>query len=355
MPDKVLNNLKGIHNIDIDSMYKELDGLPQNFTDELSCPVPAEYGKAKNILIGGMGGSGISGDIIETITANSLNLPLRIVKDFYIPSFVDSSTLAVIISYSGNTEETLALLDECIKRKSKIVALSNGGELKEKASKLSIPYIKINDSLMPRTAIGNLLNPLLHLFASLFPGCINTGDIKATRNALKKLREIYTLSSPCPENRAKTYAVSIKDKRIFVLGSEKHTRAAALRWKTQINENAKLNIFFNTFPELCHNEIIGIADDPEKNRGNVIFALRSKAESQSLRRSIDVALEIMRNSGSEIFEISNDEESVLSSIMSLCYLGDWISYYLSILRNVNPTPVTCINMYKKLNKERSGK
>ncbi|RMF93823.1 MAG: bifunctional phosphoglucose/phosphomannose isomerase [Candidatus Schekmanbacteria bacterium] len=352
MDGEKLNDIKSILKIDKDEMYHELDNLPENFSTNLDITVPPEYGNIKKIMIGGMGGSGICGDIIETLFSDKLKMPIAVVKDYYLPSFVDYTTLSIIISYSGNTEETLALMDQCIKRNSKIIALSNGGEMMMKAEKEGIPFIKVNDSLMPRTALGNLLNPLLHIFKTLFPKTVDESEIKETINQLQIFKSIYTLSSPTQENNAKKFALKIKDSEIFVLGSKKLTSASALRWKTQFNENSKINIYYNTFPELCHNEIIGLVDDPEKKGKNiVIFALRSTEESPLLKRSMDVALDIFREAGHEVINVCGKGESRLSCLITQCYLGDWISYYLAILRGVNPTPVDSIDMYKQKKKE----
>lgn len=348
MTEETLNIIKNILAVDEKEMYHELDNLPDNFTSDSGISLPSEYGNVKKIVIGGMGGSGISGDVIETLFSDLLKAPLAVVKDYYLPSFVDASTLAIIISYSGNTEETLALLDECIRRNAKIITLSNGGEMMMKAKKNGIPFIKVNDSLMPRTAFGNLLNPLLHLFKNLFPKSVKKKDIEETIEQLKILKNLYSISSPLCENSAKKFALKIKNSGIYVLGSKKFTSASALRWKTQLNENAKISVYFNTFPELCHNEIIGLADDPaKKEKDIVIFALRSTEESPVLKRSINVALGIFKNFGHEVINVCGKGESRLSCLITQCYLGDWISYYLAILRNINPTPVASIDQYKQ--------
>jgi len=352
MDEENLNNIKDILAVDESEMYHELDNLPDNFTLDSDISFPPEYSNVKKIAICGMGGSGICGDVIETLFSDLLKAPITVVKDYYLPSFVDASTLAIIISYSGNTEETLALMDECIRKNAKIIALSNNGEMMMKAEKTDVPFIKVNDSLMPRTALGNLLNPLLHVFKELFPESVKEKEIEETIKQLKIFKDLYSISSPLQENPAKKFALKIKDADIYVLGSKKFTSASALRWKTQFNENSKISVYFNTFPALCHNEIIGLVDDPAKKEGNiVIFALRSSEESPMLKRSIDVALDIFKNCGYEVINVCGNGESRLSCLITQCYLGDWISYYLSILRKVNPTPVASIDQYKQKKKD----
>ena len=354
MNEENLNNIKDILAVDKSEMYHELDNLPDNFTLDSNISLPSEYANVRKIIIGGMGGSGICGDVIDTLFSDIIKVPIVVVKDYHLPSFVDSSTLAIIISYSGNTEETLSLMEGCAKRKAKIVTLSNGGEMIMKSEQSGIPFIKVNDSLMPRTALGNLLDPLLKIFRHLFPRTIQESQIRETIEQLKIFKNLYTLSSPLQENNAKKFALKIKDADIYVFGSKKFTSASATRWKTQFNENSKINVYFNTFPELCHNEIIGLVDDPAKKGKNiVVFALRSTEESPMLKRSIDVALDIFRSFGHEVINICGKGESRLSCLMTQCYLGDWMSYYLAILRKVNPTPVASIDQYKQKKKDTS--
>jgi len=351
MKTKVLDNKDFISSIDKSSMYRELDNFPKTISEKVTLNLPDNYSRVKNILVGGMGGSGICGDIIQSTLFELIDLPIEVIKDYSLPKHINSESLVIVISYSGNTEETLSLFDEAQKRESKIIAISNGGELQEKAKKFNSPYIRVKESLMPRTALGHLLNPLLNIVLKLFPNTLAYQDILEAEKILSNLQIIYALGSPLSENRAKEIAEKIKNKSIMIFGSESITRPAALRLKTQFNENSKLSVYFNCFPELGHNEIIGITDDPLSKKDTVIITLRSPLENPQLKKCIDVALEIMKPRVNEVIELWGQGKSKLSQLLSMIFLGDWISYYLALLREVDPTPVPSINQFKKMKKE----
>ena len=351
MKASALDNKDFMATIDKSSMYRELDNFPKTISEKIPLNLPDNYSGVKNILIGGMGGSGICGDIIQSVLFELIDLPIEVIKDYSMPKYINSDSLVIAISYSGNTEETLSLFDEAQKRKSKIIAISNSGELQEKAKISNSPYLRVKDSLMPRTALGHILNPPLNIVLKLFPNTLAYQDILETEKILSNLQIIYALASPVSENRAKEIAEKIKNKYIMIFGSESITRPAALRLKTQFNENAKLPVYFNCFPELGHNEIIGVADDPLSKKDTAIIALRSSLENPQLKKCIDVALEIMKPKVNEVTELSGQGKSKLSQLLSLIFLGDWISYYLALLREVDPTPVPSINQFKKMKKQ----
>jgi len=351
MKSELLENKDFISSIDKSNMYRELDNFPKTISEKADYTLPENYKSFKNILIGGLGGSGICGDIIQSLLLELIDIPVEVVKDYTLPQHINSDSLVIAISYSGNTEETLSLFNEACLRKAKVIAISHSGDLEQKAKKLNCPYIKVKESLMPRTALGHLLNPLLNLFLKLFPKALIYQDILEAEKILTNLQKSYTLSSSLPENQAKEIAGKVKDTKIMIFGSESITRPAALRLKTQFNENSKLSVFYNCFPELGHNEIIGIADDPESKKDTTLICLRSFLENPELKKCIDVTLEIVEPRVKDIIELHGQGQSKLSQILSLIYLGDWISYYLAILRKVDPTPVPSINQFKKMKKE----
>lgn len=346
-----LDNNSFISSIDKSNMFRELDNFPTTFSERVSLSLPKGYSSVKNIMIGGMGGSGICGDIIQSLFLERADVPVEVVKDYTLPKHIGADSLVIAISYSGNTEETLSLYDEARRRKSKIIAISNGGELEEKARKNKCPFMKVKDSLMPRTALGHLLNPVLNIILKLFPKALSYKDILEAEKILIKLHKKYTLASLVSENRAKEIAKRVEGKNIMIFGSDPITKPAAVRLKTQFNENSKLSVFYNCFPELGHNEIIGLADDPESKRNTIVICLRSSLENPELRKCIDVALEIIKPRVGEIIELCGEGKSKLAQILSLACLGDWISYYLAILRKVDPTPVPSIARFKKMKKD----
>ena len=195
-------------------------------------------------------------------------------------------------------------------------------------------------------------NPLFNIILKLFPKALPYKDILEAEKILKKLQEKYTLSSLVSGNRAKEIAKRVEGKNIMIFGSEQITKPAVFRLKTQFNENSKLSVYYNFFPELGHNEIIGLADDPESKKSTIVVCLRSSMENPELKKCIDVALEIIKPKVGSIIELCGEGKSKLAQMLSLICLGDWTSYYFAILRKVDPTPVPSINQFKRMKKER---
>ena len=318
---------------DNSNMLKVIEDFPQQCKTALELPKGMSVsGKIDNIVVCGMGGSAVSGDILKICMHNS-KIPVFVVRDYKVPNFVDENTLVFAVSYSGNTEETISAFRDASRKKAKIVAVTSGGILGKEAKKV----IKIPSGLQPRAALG-------YLFFPVFCVLVNSGitDVKG-----KEIEEMLDILSKTDDFKivGERLAKKIGQRTPIVYASELLS-AVAYRWKTQFNENSKVAAFHHSFSEMNHNEIAGY-QNINKNDFIAIF-IRDKDDHERVKKRMDITKEII-SSRVDVEEIFTRGESLLSKIFSGIYYGDFASYYLALANRIDPTPVTVIeNLKKKL-------
>lgn len=288
-------------------------------------------GEINNILITGMGGSGIPANIVKTLLRDT-KIPVIANKEYTIPAFVNDKTLVFAISYSGNTEETLSAFKEAQKKRAKIVAICSGGKLKQIAGDSKV--ITIPAGIPPRSAIAYLLFPMLVVLH-------NSKIIKLTKDEI--LKTIDSLHSPQLKKKAEELSAEIFGKIPLIYASPLF-EAVALRWKQAINENSKMLAFSNVFPELNHNEMLGF--EKQCPRFHAII-LRDENDSVRMQKRIELTKQIIKKSGTTVTEIVLKGESSLVKIMTAIFLGDLTSYHLGIKNNVDPAETRLIEEFKK--------
>lgn len=349
MIENILDDREKFYKIDKSRMISHVDNFADMAKEAVNISESTNLDFSKNdfnkIVIAGMGGSAISADIANSILANKLNVPIFIIRNYDVPRFADSKTLFIIISYSGNTEEALSVYKEAVSTGGKIVAITSGGELEKLSISNKNPAVKIPGGLPPRAALPYLLFPLFKIFDKLNVVQGIDSQIKDAVKTLETIKKDYCIDNS--KNTAKKLAYELKKKVPIVLGSILCTDAAALRWKTQFNENSKTTALFNIFPELNHNELVNLASlDKEDNIFSLII-LRDNLEKDRIRLRIDSTKEILKNSFPIISEFFATGETALARMLSLIYLGDYASVYLAVLKNIDPTPVVPIDLLKK--------
>lgn len=317
--------------IDKSNMLEVLDNFPQQCKDALTLPkgITAK-GEVTSVVVCGMGGSAIGGDLLKTYV-NNTKLPVFVNRDYRVPEFVDNYTLVFAVSYSGNTEETLSAFHDAKKKNANIIAVTSGGELSKKAEKV----IRIPSGLQPRCAIGYLFFPML--------GVLYNSDLIDVRNA--DLSEMLSLLNEKEKikSEAEDLAKKIQGKTPIIYSSGL-LKPVAYRWQTQINENAKYPAYHSQFSEMNHNEINAFRA-MERSKFLAIL-LRDEKDHPKIRRRMDICKEIMeKNIDAE--EVQVKGSSLLARMFSTIYLGDYASYYLAIRERVDPTPVEVIEWLKK--------
>jgi len=284
-------------------------------------------GKFSNICICGMGGSGVSGEIIKVFAKNT---PIISHHDYGLPAEVDRNSLVFIISYSGDTEETLSAYEEAKKRKSKIIAITSGGKLSEKEKKAII----VPEGYPPRASFGFLFMALLSVLS-------NNGLITNQSSAISESLRILNPKQNTKE--AFMLAKKIKDK-IPVFYASAELAAVAYRMKCQINENAKQPAYHNVFPEMNHNEINAFKKLGKKL---VVVFILNKKDSVKIRKRMEITKSLIKEN-TNIAELNVRGKSLLARILSTIYVGDLASYYLALMNNLDPTPVPIIGDLKKM-------
>jgi glucose/mannose-6-phosphate isomerase len=310
-----------------------------------SVRLPENLGGLENIVIVGLGSSGIGGDAIRELVSCEAEIPVTVVKDHRLPAFIDKKALVFVVSHSGNTEETLSAYEIACQRGAGLICVTSGGRLLEAARSHSVPAVVVPGGLPPRCALAYLATPILVSLGTL-------GYIEDRREVLREaaqliedLTRVVHVEAPASVNQAKRLALAIYGKVPLIYGSSGMTSVAALRWKTQINENSKAHAFWNVFPELTHNEVVGWSARPDISKGMHVVLLRDKQEDNKVKRRIEITKELMTEASgvSEVFSHGKTKEARL---LSLIHIGDFLSLYLAFLYNQDPKPVKAIDYLK---------
>ncbi len=301
----------------------------------------------KNIVVLGMGGSAISGDLLSDYLADELSIPIVVIRGYDIPKFVDENSLVFAVSYSGNTEETLSALKRCLEAKARVIALASGGKFAALARENKFPVIKVPAGIQPRAAISYLFFPILKVLERIGIAKERHEEIEETLDILQELSKEYDAKSPLKNNFAKRVAMSLYQHLPLIYGSEGLLEAVAMRWKTQINENGKWPCFWNVFSELNHNEIVGYEIGNSINRQVKIVYLQDKEGILRVEQRREITRKIIEDKVAEFIVCPTRGKGKMARMFSLIFLGDLASYYLAILNQVDPSPVACIENLKK--------
>ena len=348
-----MNNYKSI---DKSNMFKSIFDFPDQIDDALEIgkliSLKNDYADIKNIVVAGMGGSAIGGDIAKLLSKNELSIPLIISRNYHLPNWVNAETLVICCSYSGNTEETLSSFNDALISNAKIIGISTGGELSLKIKDRSLDLIEIPAGLQPRAALALSFIPILCLFKNL--GIVPSGTVlrlKASIDYLKGLRDEY--SQELDLNYSYSLAKKIYKTIPIIYGENQSTAAIAVRWKGQLCENGKMLSYHSELPEMNHNEIVGWENNIKKMAGLSAIWLRDESDNPRTLIRQDSTIEIIKNlpSNNEIVKV--DGKNTIERYLGLIHLGDWVSFWCAILHDTDPTPVKKIDELKAILSEKS--
>lgn len=300
------------------------------------------------IVVMGMGGSGIAGDVLSAVAGPSLPVPVVVMKRYTVPAFVGPRTLVFAVSYSGGTEETESMAQAAVAQGAKLVAVATGGPLAELASANGALHMSCPTGFMPRAALGALVAPI---FVSLY----RIGLLPEAHAWLVKAQEqLDARRDRCrPEvegaaNPARELARRIDRTIPLVYGGDELGAVAAMRWKADINENAKAPAFWNTYPELDHNEICAWGQHGDVTRQLVtLVELRHGFEHPQVMRRFGITREIVEEAVHQVLEVQAEGEGRLAQLLDLMYVGDWVSCYMALDAEVDPGPIDAIALLKE--------
>lgn len=335
--------------LDTQGMWDVTANLPEQVERAVSAAsdlegLPRREG-IENVVVLGMGGSGISGDILLAVAGPFMAVPVVVVKSYTLPAFVSEGSLVFAMSFSGNTEETLEAASEAAVQGARIVAVTSGGELGKLASSWGAPVVPVPDTIpQPRAALGAMAIPPLVVLeqVGLFPGAGQW--VALAVDQLRRRRDELVRPGSAAEELARRIGRTLP---LFhssgALGS-----AAAQRWKTQVNENAKSPAFYAVQPELCHNEIAGWGQHGDVTRQAMsVVKLRHDNEHPQVMRRFDLVDDLMREVVSTIEEVWAHGEGDLAQLLDLIIFGDFVSLHLAFQEGIDPGPVDALVQLKQ--------
>lgn len=300
----------------------------------------------RNIVIAGMGGSGIGGDLAKAVLANNCPIPIAVNRDYTLPAFVTPQTLFIAVSVSGNTEETLMSVETAYERGAAIIAITCGGKLAAFAAQRSIPCLAIPFQGQPRAALGYLFLAVLGILARLgFAGRLDFGgDSQEVVNLLPRL--ISAFNPDAEDCLPKQLAVQMH-KKLPIIYAPQELDAVAVRWTGQINENAKSLAYQNLLPEMNHNEIEGWKFPSDLTQRCFVVMLNDQDVCNQTQCRMAITAELIERHTSGVAQVHSQGESLLARLFSLIAVGDWTSLYLAVLYSQDPTPVVRIQELKR--------
>jgi glucose/mannose-6-phosphate isomerase len=295
------------------------------------------------IIVSGLGGSAIGADLVKQYAGNNLKIPFSVNRNYSLPPFADKETLVIISSYSGNTEETVSVLEQALKLGAQIICVTTGGKVEEIAAAKKLPVIKLQTGFQPRYALGLGFFSVLRILHILKLVPDQDVQVKNIISIWKERGEEYSSD----KNTAYFLAQKLIGFIPIIYSAEDLTSAAGYRFKCQFNENSKIHAFHNVIPELNHNEIIGWETFTEKQFSAILLNILDPVYPEQIKKRFRITTELARKNGVEIIDLQSPKEDFQTRLLDLIYLCDWITYYTAILRGIDPTEIRNINILKE--------
>ena len=327
-------------------MLEIIENLPQQLIDAKGFEISVERRPFKRVIVAGMGGSAISGDVVRDIL-DGVDFSIEVVRNYSIPSYATpEDTLFISISYSGNTEETLSAFHQAQDRNLKTAVITSNGTLEQEATRRGLPVIKIPSGYPPRGSLGWLVGALLKALEGY--GLIENANelLESTSRFLREIeQELKGEDSISFDIANKFY------RRLPIVYVPEDMKSVAMRWQAQINENAKQLIHTHTLPEMNHNEINGILHPQEIISRSWVVFLKSAYTHERISKRIEITKNLIEDEvmGLDVLEAKgrNRIESIFYSI----WLGDFVSYYLALFNREDPIEIPRIGYLKEALKD----
>lgn len=291
----------------------------------------------RNVLVTGLGGSGIGGSIVAQVTDKAMRVPLLVNKDYFIPAFVDQHTLVIVSSYSGNTEETLQAMEAALEKGAKICCVTSGGKIGAIAKEKGLDVITIPGGMPPRACFGYSFTQLPYILG--FHGLIDESyrkDLSDTVQLLDKEEENI-------KKESKAIAQQLVGK-LPIIYCEARYEGVAVRFRQQINENSKMLCWHNVLPEMNHNELVGWTEPhPEA----VVLMFRCEDDYFRTQKRMEISSDVVKRNEATLIEMKAKGASQLQRSLYLLHMGDWISWYIAEIKDIDATEVNVIDFLKK--------
>ena len=338
-----LDDSELIRKVDASDMLGVLSSMPEQVRKAYALPRPRlGTSKPKLVAVLGMGGSAIGGDLLGACLLEKKGPQVIVNRDYRIPEFVGKGALVFAVSYSGNTEETLSGFGQAKKRGCRIVTISSGGKLQQLGDPAT--HIALPKGLQPRAAVAWMLVPMLGMLEDIGTAPARA-DVEEAAQILEGIMKELAPSVPASNNISKAVAAQLHGAFPMIF-SGPLLAPVAKRWRTQLNENAKMLARDDVLPEMDHNDLVAWSEDPMAARCAIIL-LRDTAEHPRVARRMELTRRLGLDRARSVREVSSRGRGTLARLLSSMAVGDFASVYLAVLRGVDPTPVRVIEELKK--------
>ncbi len=334
---------------DPDGMFAAVQGFPENFREGWDEPDGFEpthrAADLTQVVIVGMGGSAIGGDMVRTYCRETSPVPISVVRDYALPASVGDGSLVIASSYSGGTEETLAAYDEARRRGATVWVVTSGGELGQRAERDGLPHFSLPGGKQPRAALGYSLGVEMRLADALGLCDISQAEYDEAEAVTDECARAY---ADLDGNPALELARILAEKVPLIYTGPGLLEAVGVRWMTQIQENAKQLAFGNVFAEMNHNEVLAwehALPDVQKLLHPVV--LKDPADHPKIQRRMEVTKGLLAPKAAGWAEFTPQGDGKLARMLSMIQLGDFMSFYLAMLMGVDPTPIETIDHLKR--------
>jgi len=355
-----LDDLTTFNSIDRDNMLGHIDALPDQFQDAWALaqmqPLPDSHQKPRQIVLCGMGGSAIGGDLTAALISATSRVPMMVVRGYELPAYATGpETLVIVSSHSGNTEETLSAADQAVSRNVRMLAITTGGALADHAQTHGYPLWKFEYKSQPRAALGWSFGLLLGLVHRLKLISTLEADIAEAIDLLRQEKRRYGAASPLAQNPAKRGAGQLVG-RIPVFYGGGVFEPVARRWKAQLNENAKVWAQYEPMPEGDHNAIVGISFPAElMTHMQAIFISSRELDHPRVALRHDLTFKLFLQYGIMVDTFHPRGVSVLAQMCHAIQYGDYLSFYTAMAYKADPTLIApIIELKEQMARSRAG-
>jgi glucose/mannose-6-phosphate isomerase len=337
---------EAIARVDRSGQLEDVLALPEHLRDALwrvESAIMQDWDTSAGLVVAGMGGSAIGGALARAALSDHATRPIFVTRAYGLPPWTTPDTMVLCASYSGNTEETLACYESAGALGARRTVVTTGGRLAEMAREDGVPVIPLPGGFQPRAAVAYMTVAALEVAALCGAGPRLTSEIDVAASHSEQLVAEWGPDAP-EDSLAKTIARGLQGTTPVIAGAGP-TAPIAYRWKTQINENAKLPAFWNELPELDHNELAGWEGAPTLGRFSAVFLDDSDIPPR-VKARMELTEELIAKYATATFRPQTRGQTSIERVMSLVLLGDLVSIYLATLRGVDPGPVEAIDELK---------
>ncbi len=343
-----LDDLTALRRIDCSGMLSIMERTPERLAP------PADAAKTcgrrldrpLNVVFGGVGGSGIVGEILTDYSREAVDVSVSICRSLHVPRFVGKGTLFIAISYSGETEETLTLLDQAQGRGAKVATIGSGGRLLAQSRQQGFPYLKVPEGLLPRVALPELIAAAIFVMESAEILRDSDSILRQVAGSLRTEIKSIGENSTIQGNKAKQIARALVDRLPLLMGNEE-SGSVLRRFKNELNENSKTPAFYFTLPEGYHDDVEGLKTLNQLSRTQPIL-LRSQRELEGQKRTREKLYALLAELGfPPIVEFEGIGENRLEQLLTAITFGDFVSVYLAALRGLDPSRLELIPRFRE--------